>query len=913
MRLEILHIYGYGSIEKMELSLKDITVLYGENEAGKSTIRSFIKSILFGFPIRGQYRYEPKSGAAYGGAITMMTEEYGRIRVERLPKQAVGEVIVYFSDGMQGGEEVLQQLLKGIDIGLFESVFSFDMHGLQNIRRVSREDLGNYLFSAGAVGTDILVRMEKELSSEIEALFKPNGRKPIINAGLQELAKLGDSVKKWHAKLDAYEEWQRKKRECEEHVAALRMEQEQLRLHMQDCETMRTLQPLLLQRQKDEDFLHTFSAVSFPINGIARYEALMAEWKPIRARMETLEQKIQDETRMLNELRVSANLLKREALVDECRLGHMSYESEKQELELMNRSIVQMKEDLFTLQESTGVLHDVQEIDTSLAAKEAMRQLVQTAQRLSEQKHQLDERFTEVKAQLEEQEERVRHIKGNREGRAHNQKKNISFANIKMLAVGLAISIFLFAAGLLIGIKGLSIFSLVLFAGIIVFWMMNRTPHNDAVKQLEEVEVFKLQQAEKAYERILQQYEEWEQASYGLQQETERMRKAYALPHSLPHAQLLLAFEKLEKMKRLQREIILKTKQCEDILKRTKQFEQKVLVLKQEFKISSSSVSGILHSIYALMQDEKEKQVKKQRGMELLAEKQAEYEELQHAHAAYVKERDELWQEAAVSSEESFYQRGKEYEAAESMKKQLSFADTQIKILQERLHYVDITNRTVWIDNYEALYQTYIKEMQRIQQAERQLQEQIVQYQAEITGLEEGGAYPELLHEWEVRKENLREQMKKWAAYNIAKAILEKTKARYHDEQLPRTLEAAEQYFLHLTNGRYQRVFAPTDESVFIVERTDGMRFAAHELSQATAEQLYLSLRLALADTLDRKLPLVIDDSFVHFDQERTERAISLLHHIAQKRQVIFFTCHTHLLSLFDTAETIQLKGAEFV
>ncbi|WP_309308268.1 AAA family ATPase, partial [Bacillus cereus] len=37
-----------------------LPVLYGEHEAGKSTSRSFMKSILFGFPTRGQRRYEPK-------------------------------------------------------------------------------------------------------------------------------------------------------------------------------------------------------------------------------------------------------------------------------------------------------------------------------------------------------------------------------------------------------------------------------------------------------------------------------------------------------------------------------------------------------------------------------------------------------------------------------------------------------------------------------------------------------------------------------------------------------------------------------------------------------------------------------------------------------------------------------------
>lgn len=54
-----------------------------------------MKSILFGFPTRGQRRYEPKEGGKYGGAITVQTEKYGRLKIERLPKTAAGEVTVY--------------------------------------------------------------------------------------------------------------------------------------------------------------------------------------------------------------------------------------------------------------------------------------------------------------------------------------------------------------------------------------------------------------------------------------------------------------------------------------------------------------------------------------------------------------------------------------------------------------------------------------------------------------------------------------------------------------------------------------------------------------------------------------------------------------------------------------------------
>ncbi len=123
MRIEKLHIYGYGKLENVEMDLSLLTVLYGENEAGKSTIRSFIKSILFGFKMRGQKRYEPKEGGKYGGAITVMTKQYGRLKIERLPKTASGEVTVYFEDGKMGGEEVLQAITKGMNEQLFDSVF----------------------------------------------------------------------------------------------------------------------------------------------------------------------------------------------------------------------------------------------------------------------------------------------------------------------------------------------------------------------------------------------------------------------------------------------------------------------------------------------------------------------------------------------------------------------------------------------------------------------------------------------------------------------------------------------------------------------------------------------------------------------------------------------------------------------
>ena len=51
MIIKSLEIYGYGQFVQRKIDFnKGFTEIFGENEAGKSTIQAFIHSILFGFP-----------------------------------------------------------------------------------------------------------------------------------------------------------------------------------------------------------------------------------------------------------------------------------------------------------------------------------------------------------------------------------------------------------------------------------------------------------------------------------------------------------------------------------------------------------------------------------------------------------------------------------------------------------------------------------------------------------------------------------------------------------------------------------------------------------------------------------------------------------------------------------------------
>jgi uncharacterized protein YhaN len=104
----------------------------------------------------------------------------------------------------------------------------------------------------------------------------------------------------------------------------------------------------------------------------------------------------------------------------------------------------------------------------------------------------------------------------------------------------------------------------------------------------------------------------------------------------------------------------------------------------------------------------------------------------------------------------------------------------------------------------------------------------------------------------------------------------------------------AGEYLGQATDGAYNRV--ALDERALrpqVWVPAVGTWKDAAELSQATSDQLYLCLRLALLDviTADRKPPLFLDEPFAHLDDKRRVAMLSLLATAAKDRQVVLFTC----------------------
>ena len=77
-----------------------------------------------------------------------------------------------------------------------------------------------------------------------------------------------------------------------------------------------------------------------------------------------------------------------------------------------------------------------------------------------------------------------------------------------------------------------------------------------------------------------------------------------------------------------------------------------------------------------------------------------------------------------------------------------------------------------------------------------------------------------------------------------------------------------------------------------IIENKYGEYIPAELLSIGTIDQLYLSLRLSMIDDLStEKMPIILDEAFAYYDDERLQNILKFLNENMKEHQVIIFTC----------------------
>lgn len=116
----------------------------------------------------------------------------------------------------------------------------------------------------------------------------------------------------------------------------------------------------------------------------------------------------------------------------------------------------------------------------------------------------------------------------------------------------------------------------------------------------------------------------------------------------------------------------------------------------------------------------------------------------------------------------------------------------------------------------------------------------------------------------------------------------------------PQLVQRTEAYLGKMTCGAYRTVSLDENLAASLPRPDAPESKPLAFFSRGTMEQLYLSLRLAVADLLAPDAPLILDDALVAFDDGRLTSALELLQEIAAHRQVLLFTCQSREAACLD-------------
>jgi len=161
MRITALQIERFGVWEQLSIPLsgRGLSVFYGPNEAGKTTLFRFLRSMLYGFdPFGVELRDGTSRPIRFAG--TLRVDAIGRqFEIRRVSDRGTrGVVSVAGTDRQEPAETLLAGLLHGTDEALFENVFAVGLPELQVMATLAGDEVAHHIYglTLGPTGRKLL-------------------------------------------------------------------------------------------------------------------------------------------------------------------------------------------------------------------------------------------------------------------------------------------------------------------------------------------------------------------------------------------------------------------------------------------------------------------------------------------------------------------------------------------------------------------------------------------------------------------------------------------------------------------------------------------------------------------------------------------------------------------------------------
>ena len=192
---------------------------------------------------------------------------------------------------MKMSEDWFKERLRGMTRKQYEAIFSFSATELNELDKVDERDLGEILLSVSISGSQRIYFLEKELEKKMSDLFKPYGKKPVINQQLEKLVQLHHSLKKMQSEEAAYREKVNASEQTEKQILKLKGDIEQKKQKLYELEKVKQVLPVLedyrnaaLRLKADE------WQISFPEHGLERLQHIRSQLLPLCSELTVLKE-----------------------------------------------------------------------------------------------------------------------------------------------------------------------------------------------------------------------------------------------------------------------------------------------------------------------------------------------------------------------------------------------------------------------------------------------------------------------------------------------------------------------------------------------------------------------------------------------------------------------------------------------
>lgn len=307
MRIKRLDLKAFGPFSGQSLDfssdLPGLHIVYGPNEAGKSSSLRALQALFFGFPVRtGDDFIHPYQQLLVGGCLQGSD---GREMTFFRRKKSKNSLFDRHDNPLDPA--ALIPFLHGLEPEHFNTLYGIDhetlVKGGQGILDQQGE-VGQALFAAGT-GLASLKSLEDELEVEADTLFRPRGSSQAITVVLAQYKDLQAQIKQVTLSSRDWQEHQRALDEAGKKLAEANLEREDLNKQKRQLERLKQALPYLGQRrnllQKMEEL---GKVVELPLDFGERRRNLEQQERDARSRYDTAKGRLTD----LQEKRKSISL-----------------------------------------------------------------------------------------------------------------------------------------------------------------------------------------------------------------------------------------------------------------------------------------------------------------------------------------------------------------------------------------------------------------------------------------------------------------------------------------------------------------------------------------------------------------------------------------------------------------------------